>query len=200
MPRTWRYGPEPIPMDRLPDHFWSKVDKNGPLPPDDPSLGQCWIWTDTRKDKGYGVFNVRRRAIYAHRYAYQITYGPIMDGLQVLHNCHNGQRGCVRPSHLRTGTALENSRDAVKRGSFYRETCKRGHVYAEVGYRMTGRDKRQCEACLIARRKRKARPPRPPVHLCAGVNYSLKHGEPCLRKIGLDKKYCWQHGERENVA
>jgi hypothetical protein len=38
--------------------FWSKVDKNGPVPPHRPELGQCWVWTGSVQPRGYGTFSV----------------------------------------------------------------------------------------------------------------------------------------------
>lgn len=49
----------------------------------------------------------------AHRVAYELTYGPIPAGLNVLHSCDNPP--CVRPDHLRVGTQRDNAQDAIKR-------------------------------------------------------------------------------------
>jgi len=34
--------------------FWSKVDKNGPIPQHKPELGPCWVWTGAKMERGYG--------------------------------------------------------------------------------------------------------------------------------------------------
>ena len=44
--------------------------------------------------------------IAVHRYAYERHVGPIPDGLQIDHICHN--RICVEPSHLRAVTNKQN--------------------------------------------------------------------------------------------
>lgn len=36
--------------------FWSKVDKDGPIPAHKPELGQCWVWTASKNNAGYGRF------------------------------------------------------------------------------------------------------------------------------------------------
>ena len=46
--------------------------------------------------------------------SWQLTHGPIPEGLWVLHRCDN--RKCVRPDHLFLGTSLENNRDMYAKG------------------------------------------------------------------------------------
>jgi len=78
------------------ERFWSKVDKT-------PT---CWRWLGTTIPKGYGVFTVGRKKIVAHRFSYELAYGPIGAGLQVDHICR--VRNCVRPDHLREVTGKQN--------------------------------------------------------------------------------------------
>lgn len=87
--------------------FWAKVDLNGP---EHPQLGRCWVWTANCLVDGYGQFEHYR----AHRVVWELCVGPIPNKMHVLHECDN--RPCVRPSHLRLGTALDNMQDAVIRG------------------------------------------------------------------------------------
>lgn len=44
----------------------------------------------------------------AHRYAYELAYGPIAEGLVIDHLCRN--KPCVRPDHLEAVTNAENIR------------------------------------------------------------------------------------------
>lgn len=81
--------------------FWSKVDV--------PDHVQCWEWKGARLPDGYGQFWLDGRIVRAHRFSYEAHYGPIPDGLHVMHACDNPS--CVRPDHLRTGTVADNNAD-----------------------------------------------------------------------------------------
>lgn len=94
--------------------FWQKVDMDGPIPSHFPSLGKCWIWTANSSTRGYGVINKDGDNCRAHRVSWEISNGPIPDGLCVLHSCDNPP--CVRPSHLFLGTVQDNSLDMVSKG------------------------------------------------------------------------------------
>ena len=109
--------------------FWAKVNKEGPVPQHAPDLGPCWIWK-RGKTSGYGGFHpAKGQTVLAHRYAYEVTVGPIPDGLVVDHLCR--RPACVRPSHLEPVTNLEN----LRRGAGYalrnglRTACVNGHEY-----------------------------------------------------------------------
>jgi hypothetical protein len=91
------------PLDEQ-DRFWSKVEKSD----------YCWMWTASCTAQGYGQFvSADGSIVGAHRYCYEITKGPIPEGLKVLHTCD--VRACVRPDHLYAGTHEDNMRDVVER-------------------------------------------------------------------------------------
>lgn len=76
--------------------FWSKVDKSQP----------CWIWTAGCFPSGYGSFRFNGVMTGAHRVSYEFVHGPIREGMEIDHKCHN--RKCVRPDHLRLVTKKQN--------------------------------------------------------------------------------------------
>lgn len=85
------------------ERFWRRVDKSA----------DCWQWTGATKPDGYGMFSKEftkatgRKMITAHRYAWEVTNGPVPEGLFTDHLCHN--RGCVNPFHLRLVTRQQNN-------------------------------------------------------------------------------------------
>ena len=87
-------------------NFWIKVDKGGP--------NECWVWTASKKVKGYGQFGINRKNHFAHRLSWEIHNGSIPPGMCVLHRCDN--MSCVNPAHLFLGTKEDNVADMVAKG------------------------------------------------------------------------------------
>lgn len=87
-------------------HFWSKVEKTD----------GCWLWLGriNAARGGYGTFDSHRVTKRAHRFAYELTYGPAPDDIEVCHRCDNPR--CVRPDHLFLGTRKDNAEDCVRKG------------------------------------------------------------------------------------
>lgn len=100
------------------DRFWAKVDRNGPIPLHDPTLGPCWIWQGARVRDGYGRFKFGDRIRVASVVAYILTTGhePPAEMPVIAHLCDGGAIGCVRPSHLKADTHAGNAADKVTRG------------------------------------------------------------------------------------
>lgn len=88
------------------DRFWAKVNKRGP--------SDCWDWTGSHDQHGYGQIRISRRAVKAHRFSYELHKGPIPEGLDCLHHCD--RPSCVNPDHLYAGDAKQNTADAIARG------------------------------------------------------------------------------------
>lgn len=92
--------------DKDRERFWARVDR--------PSPTSCWPWLGSHHEFGYGWFWAQGKSRNAHRVAWEMTYGPIPDGLMVMHACDNGT--CVNPSHLMVGTGLSNQMDMARKG------------------------------------------------------------------------------------
>jgi hypothetical protein len=157
-PKCVRGGTGPHPAGCTPAmRFWRKIKK----------VAGCWEWQGARHSFGYGQFRVgngtkRGRMIFAHRFAYEGAWGPIEDGLEVMHTCDNPR--CVRPAHLRAGTHAENMQDMIAKGrrksvshNRGKTHCVRGHEFTEENtYRRGGwRSCRRCHAVAESARKRR---------------------------------------------
>lgn len=97
--------------------FWSKVNKDGPIPAHCPEIGHCWLWTGRPDTDGYGHLRLGGKgsnATTAHRVSWIIHFGLIPEGLYVCHHCDTPL--CIRPEHLFLGSALDNNRDAIVKG------------------------------------------------------------------------------------
>lgn len=111
------------------ERFWSKVDTSG----------ECWVWTGAKTfDGGYGQIGtgVGKKLALAHRFSYELAYGPITNGLWVLHRCDNPS--CVRPDHLFLGTGKDNAQDMVAKGRGWQqrhpEEIKRGENHGNAKF------------------------------------------------------------------
>jgi hypothetical protein len=74
----------------------------------------CLLWTGAMTAGGYGRFAFRGHNAYSHRVSWELTFGPMPDGLVVMHRCDTPS--CVNPDHLTAGTFRENMHDCVLKG------------------------------------------------------------------------------------
>jgi len=137
--------------------FWSKVDKNGPLPLGREFLGPCWLWTAGGYSKGYGGFSRAGRAggtVGAHVWAWtHFTNRPVPKGFQLDHLCR--VRRCVNPAHLEVVTGKINVlRGAGPTASNGRKThCNRGHEFTPENTYLIPSGGRACKECRRLQRR-----------------------------------------------
>lgn len=125
--------------------FWSRVNKDGPVPPLHPEMSNCWIWEGASSDGKYGQFSVgdldRRQA---HNVAFLLENGR-WPTIELDHLCHVTK--CVRLEHLREVNRSQNIRNRAKR------ICVRGHALIEENfYYYAGGKRRRCKQCIGARK------------------------------------------------
>src|SRR5699024_4454143 len=74
---------------------------------------ECWILTRKIDSSGYGAYTRGGVTVRAHRYAYEISVGPIPEGLLIDRICR--VRACVNPGHLRLATHEQNHQNLPER-------------------------------------------------------------------------------------
>lgn len=103
----------------LEQRFWMKVNKTA----------SCWLWTAGTSAGRYGNFTTpeHQKGMKAHRFSWALHYGPIPDGLLVLHKCDVGL--CIRPDHLFLGTQADNVKDCEAKGrGFHKRGSENGRA------------------------------------------------------------------------
>jgi hypothetical protein len=132
----------------------------------EPQPNGCWHWTGIIDKSGYGRIGYKgRRSEPIQRAVYDCFVGPIPDGHDVDHTCHNADTSCMRlgveclhrrcgnPAHLEAVPADVNSRRAKERVT----TCPRNHPYDEVNTCVSN-GRRFCRECnRQAKRRQRAR-------------------------------------------
>lgn len=100
--------PGPKPTDPI-ARFWAKVDRSG----------ECWLWTGPLDASGRGRLWVDGKDVLAHRFAWEMEYGPIPEGMCVCHHCDTPHCVNVR-RHAFLGTQADNTADKMNKGRYVR--------------------------------------------------------------------------------
>src|SRR5665213_2474194 len=132
-----------------PEHFWSRVSKNGPVPEGRPDLGPCWLWNGALDTHGYGCLGYQNRRWLAHRLARVLCGRELPKApFEPDHLCR--VRNCVNPDHQEIVTnRVNNLRGTGAAARHARKThCKNGHALSGTNlYRYPNRNKRGCRTC-----------------------------------------------------
>jgi hypothetical protein len=153
-------APNPSVLDRLMSKIIVSQQQHAGVP--------CWLWAGAT-DKGYARIHVGGRVKRAHRLVYEALVGPVPDGLDIDHLCHDPgtclggpacpHRACLNPAHLRAVTRRENSAPSRGRGNGnrYKTHCIHGHKFTpENTIWHAGGTKRMCRECHRASYRKSA--------------------------------------------
>lgn len=135
-------------------------------------ISECWLWQGALNNRGYAVVaDGEGGSTLAHRAAWEEKSGPIPEGAQIDHACHNADqncpggttckhRCCINPLHLEAVTASQNMRRAI-RSRRPRSHCPQGHEMTKentiIYERRHGRIERICRECKLARQREEYR-------------------------------------------
>ena len=121
----------------------------------------CWVWQGC-VIRRYGGIKIAGKMKRAHRISWELTNGPIPDGLFVCHHCDVPL--CINPDHLFLGTHTDNMRDMIKKGrkskivwNTNKTHCKQGHTFNEQNtryYVWKDKEHRCCRTCDRLRPRR----------------------------------------------
>lgn len=148
---------------RVIDRIYARIEK---------APSGCWIFTGSLNGVGYGRVgwsnpDKTKSWRQTHRALYEVTYGPIPEGMHLDHVCHDPatchpeqskdcpHRACCNPEHLRAVTARENllrggTISALRRAV---EECPKGHPLDASNTLISTKGQRQCKACTYERNR-----------------------------------------------
>lgn len=123
----------------------------------EPNTG-CLFFTGSIGN-GYGLVRYyvdgKRVRENATRMAWILVYGPIPEGLFVLHHCDTPE--CVNVEHMFLGTNYDNVLDKVLKGrqhcspKLLLEQCAHGHDFDEANTYIRPDGMRACRKCKVRR-------------------------------------------------
>lgn len=137
----------------------------------------CWRWTRSVTPAGYGQMTMagpagKRVTRVVHKVLYEALVGPVPEGLQLDHTCHNADldcnggsscehRRCVNPAHLEPVTNRENTlRGRCAESNRERltlvEKCSAGHPLSGPNLRPGAKGAEACRACARLKTRKHA--------------------------------------------
>ena len=105
---------------------------------------ECWEWTASTTQNGYGQFRFEDKVYLSHRFMYCLINGGVDKNKVLDHLCRN--TGCVNPFHLEEVSNKENVLRGEINGNIKKTECPQGHPYNEENtYHYQGM--RFCRTC-----------------------------------------------------
>jgi hypothetical protein len=113
-------------------------------------MGPCLLSTRALGITGYSRQRAGGQLVLAHRLAWERAYGPVPDGMKVLHRCD--VRNCIEPTHLFLGTQGDNVADMMAKGRWSNQNagkthCDAGHEFTPENTNVRPNGHRRCRAC-----------------------------------------------------
>ena len=112
----------------------------------------CWNFNEGRgRDRNnYSRFWLPLvGTVSAHIWSYEHWVGPVPDGLELDHLCHN--RWCVNWAHLEPVTRREN---VARSNRYHPEQCPAQHPYDAENTYISPEGKRHCRTCTRLRQRK----------------------------------------------
>ena len=110
----------------LEERFWRHVVRGA-------TSEDCWSWDKAETGNGYGLLSAPGASgtpLLAHRVSWEIHFGSVPSGQEVLHRCDN--RSCCRPECLFLGTQAENLADMRDKGRDSPPPLKAGEDHGQA--------------------------------------------------------------------
>lgn len=118
----------------------------------------CFDWTGSLSTSGYAQLRIKGKLVHAHRWVYERWVGPIPEGYDIDHTCHNADlscrgghecphRRCTRTDHLEAVPHVINARRG-RTGQYLSERthCDNGHAWTQANT-LVSRGYRRCREC-----------------------------------------------------
>ena len=118
----------------------------------------CWLWTGSINENGYGLFKVSGKTMKSHRVAYETYNRPIETGNVIDHLCK--VRNCVKPDHLEQVSQAENlyRGNTIASVNRLKKYCINGHEFTEDNTIIRKNNTRNCRKCInLLKKKYRAR-------------------------------------------
>lgn len=113
---------------------------------------ECALWPGSLLSgkNNYGRVHYQNKFVKAHRLAFVVFCGDILEGNMVCHKCDTPQ--CFNPHHLFAGTGRTNALDMCAKGRHSngrreRTACPKGHLYDAKNTYVGPSGKRTCRIC-----------------------------------------------------